>query len=126
MKISLPATHGHKADPFSATDPTRAASVDWAKTMEFWHYQAGRGLGIAEAMNAARRGMGLDWPGAVEMICCTKAELPEAWVANRCGTDHLNLTDVKILNDLRRALVRMAKWPQDYVSVYSDIGRLRS
>ena len=77
------------ADPFTANDPTGRASVDWDKTMEFRRYLAELGLGIAEAMDTAQRGMGLDWPGALELIRRTKAELPDALVANGCGTDHL-------------------------------------
>ena len=47
------------------------------------------GLGIAEAMDTAQRGMGLDWDGAYELIKQTKAALPNALVANGVGTDHL-------------------------------------
>jgi len=88
------------ADPFSANDPTGPAAVDWARTMEYRHYLAGLGLGIAEAMDTAQRGMGLDWPGALELIRRTKAELPDALVANGCGTDHLNPADVASLDDV--------------------------
>jgi len=131
------------ADPFSANDPTGPAAVDWARTMEYRHYLAGLGLGIAEAMDTAQRGMGLDWPGALELIRRTKAELPDALVANGCGTDHLNPADVASLDDVRRAyltqveaiqkvggriilmasraLVRIATGPQDYIKVYSDV-----
>ena len=66
-----------------------AATVDWGKTMAFRRHLAGLGLGIAEAMDTAQRGMGLDWPGALELIARTKAEMPDALVANGCGTDHL-------------------------------------
>ena len=131
------------ADPFSANDPTGPAAVDWARTMEYRHYLAGLGLGIAEAMDTAQRGMGLDWHGALELIRRTKAELPDALVANGCGTDHLNPADVASLDDVRRAyltqveaiqkvggriilmasraLVRIATGPQDYIKVYSDV-----
>ena len=131
------------SDPFSANDPTGAASVDWAKTMAFRHYLAGLGLGIAEAMDTAQRGMGLDWPGALELIRRTKEELPDALVANGCGTDHLNPADVKTIDDVRRAyreqvaaiqkvggriilmasraLVQVVKGPEDYIKVYSDV-----
>src|SRR3989338_1721919 len=77
------------ADPFTAHDPAGRPAVDWDKTMEFRRYLAGLGLGIAEAMDTAQRGMGLDWAGALELIRRTVAELPDALVANGCGTDHL-------------------------------------
>lgn len=52
------------ADPFSPTAPSGAAAIDWQATMAFRHHLAGLGLGIAEAMDTAQRGMGLDWPNA--------------------------------------------------------------
>lgn len=130
------------ADPFTANDPTGRASVDWDKTMAFRRYLAGLGLGIAEAMDTAQRGMGLDWPGALELIRQTRAELPDALVANGCGTDHLPVGDHtldqvkaayleqveaiqalggRIILMASRALVRTAKGPEDYIRVYSDV-----
>lgn len=130
------------ADPFTANDPTGRASVDWGKTMEFRRYLAGLGLGIAEAMDTAQRGMGLDWPGALELIRRTKEELPDAVVANGCGTDHLlpgdysldqvraayldqveaiQALDGRIILMASRALVKAAKGPEDYIRVYSEV-----
>ncbi|HEV7249527.1 MAG TPA: dihydrodipicolinate synthase family protein [Shinella sp.] len=131
------------ADPFTANDPSGRATVDWEKTMEFRRYLAGLGLGIAEAMDTAQRGMGLDWPGALELIRRTREELPDALVANGCGTDHLDPATVTSLDAVRRAyleqaeaiqklggriilmasraLVRVARGPEDYVKIYSDV-----
>lgn len=131
------------ADPFTANDPSGRATVDWAKTMEFRHYLAGLGLGIAEAMDTAQRGMGLDWAGALELIRRTRADLPGARVANGCGTDHLNPADARNLDDViraymeqleaiqaldarlilmaSRALARVAKGPADYIAVYDRV-----
>lgn len=131
------------ADPFGDNDPTGPAAVDWTKTMEFRHYLADMGIGIAEAMDTAQRGMGLDWNGALELIRRTKEELPDALVANGCGTDHLNPTDALNLDDVRRAyleqveaiqavggrlilmasraLARVAKTPDDYITIYRDV-----
>lgn len=131
------------ADPFTAHDPTGPAVVDWDKTMAFRHHLAGLGLGIAEAMDTAQRGMGLDWPGALELIRRTRAELPEALVANGCGTDHLNPADARSLDDViraymeqveaiqklggrlilmaSRALARVATGPDDYIHVYDRV-----
>ena len=76
------------ADPFTAHDPAGRPAVDWDKTMEFRRYLAGLGLGIAEAMDTAQRGMGLDWAGALELIRRTRAELPDA-LAKVTGTAKL-------------------------------------
>ena len=70
------------ADPYSATDPYGRAAVDWEATLRFRAHLSDLGLGIAEAMDTAQRGMGLDWDGAFELIKRTKAALPDARVAN--------------------------------------------
>ncbi|MEM0946475.1 MAG: dihydrodipicolinate synthase family protein [Pseudomonadota bacterium] len=131
------------ADPFTANDPSGPATVDWEKTMEFRRYLAGLGLGIAEAMDTAQRGMGLDWSGALELITRTKRELPDALVFNGCGTDQLDPADATSLDDVRRAyleqveaiqavggriilmasraLAKVASSPDDYLSIYRDV-----
>jgi hypothetical protein len=131
------------ADPFTANDPSGRATVDWDRTMEFRRYLSGLGLGIAEAMDTAQRGMGLDWPGALDLIRRTRAEVPDALVANGCGTDHLRPSDARSLDDVirayleqvdaiqkldariilmaSRALARVAKGPADYLRVYDRV-----
>lgn len=91
------------ADPFAANDPSGRTAIDWDRTMAFRHHLHGLGLGIAEAMDTAQRGMGLDWQVAIELIRRTRAELPDALVANGCGTDHLNPADARNLDDVIRA-----------------------
>ncbi len=131
------------ADPFTPNDPTGTATVDWDKTMEFRRYLADLGIGIAEAMDTAQRGMGLDWPGALELIKRTKAELPDALVFNGCGTDQLDPADARSLDDVKaayldqleaiqkvdgriilmasRALARVANLPDDYLRIYGEV-----
>ncbi|UVK43900.1 dihydrodipicolinate synthase family protein [Mesorhizobium sp. AR07] len=131
------------ADPFTDNDPMGPATVDWDATMAFRRYLADMGLGIAEAMDTAQRGMGLDWPGALELIRRTTRELPAALVFNGCGTDHLDPAATRSLDDVRRAyfeqveaiqalggrlilmasraLAAVASDPDDYVSVYRDV-----
>lgn len=131
------------ADPFTASDPSGRAAVDWDKTMAFRRHLAGLGLGIAEAMDTAQRGMGLDWPGALELIRRTRAELPEALVGNGCGTDQLDPAQAATLDDVvrayleqveaiqalggrivlmaSRALARVARTPEDYLHVYDRV-----
>lgn len=131
------------ADPFAESDPGGKAAIDWNATMAFRHHLAGLGLGIAEAMDTAQRGMGLDWPGALELITRTKQELPDALVFNGAGTDHLNPANARTLDDVKRAyleqieaiqkvngriilmasraLTKVAETPDDYISVYSSV-----
>ena len=60
-------------------------------------------------MDTAQRGMGLDWPGALELITRTKAELPDALVFNGCGTDQLDPADARSLDDVRRAYLEQVE-----------------
>lgn len=131
------------ADPFTASEPSGPAAIDWERTLAFRHHLAGLGLGIAEAMDTAQRGMGLDWANALELIRRTRAELPGALIANGCGTDHLDPTEAHGLDAVRgayleqveaiqaaggriilmasRALARAARGPEDYARVYRDV-----
>lgn len=130
-------------DPFSPNSPAGAAALDWEATMAFRRHLAGLGVGIAEAMDTAQRGMGLDWPGALELIRRTRAELPDALVFNGAGTDHLAPADARSLDDVERAyaeqtgvvqkiggriilmasraLVRTAVGPDDYIKIYRAV-----
>jgi hypothetical protein len=131
------------ADPFAAAEPSGRPVIDWEATMAFRRHLAGLGLGIAEAMDTAQRGMGLDWPAALELIRRTRAELPDALVANGAGTDHLGPAAARSLDEVRRAyleqveaiqavggriilmasraLARVARGPEDYARVYADV-----
>jgi hypothetical protein len=53
------------ADPLADTDSLLDTAIDWEKTVHFRHYLWDLGLGVAEAMDTAQRGGGLDWPGGV-------------------------------------------------------------
>jgi hypothetical protein len=131
------------ADPLAAVDPWLNAAVDWDATIAYRRHLWSLGLGVAEAMDTAQRGMGLDWPTSLELIrrsLDAAKDVPGALVASGCGTDHLNLDEVKSVDDVirgyeeqmaaierlggklivmaSRALARVAKSPADYERVY--------
>ena len=56
------------ANPLADVDPWLDTAIDWDKTIAFRHYLWDLGLGVAEAMDTAQRGGGLDWPAAKELI----------------------------------------------------------
>src|SRR6476620_9955438 len=56
------------ADPFASREPSSGPAIDWEATLAFRRHLLDMGLGIAEAMDTAQRGMGLDWPNARELI----------------------------------------------------------
>ena len=134
------------ADPRAAIDPWLQCAVDWDATIAYRRYLWSLGLGVAEAMDTAQRGMGLDWPTSLELIrrsIDAAQDMPGALVASGCGTDHLVLDEVKTVDDVirgyeeqmeaieklggtlivmaSRALARVAKSPADYERVYSRI-----
>lgn len=104
------------------------------------------GLGVAEGMDTAQRGMGLDWPTSLELIRHTldaAHDVPGAFVASGCGTDQLEPEAAKSVDDVihayeeqmeaieklggklivmaSRALVSVAKSPADYERVYDRV-----
>ena len=136
------------ADPLAAIDPWLQSAVDWDATIAYRRYLWSLGLGVAEAMDTAQRGMGLDWPTSLELIrrsLDAARDVPGALVASGCGTDHLAPEDAQSVDDVirayeqqmeaiealggklivmaSRALARVAKGPADYERVYDRILR---
>lgn len=133
------------ADPFSDTDPASGSAIDWDATLAYRRYLAELGLGIAEAMDTAQRGMGLSWADSLMLIRRTKEALAGTKVPifNGCGTDHLGPSEVRSIDDVvdayleqveaiqaaggrlilmaSRALARAAKTPEDYLAVYRRV-----
>ncbi len=66
-RVAFSAVHT-VADPLADVDPWLSAAVDWDKTIAFREHIWDLGLGVAEAMDTAQRGMGMDWPTSLELI----------------------------------------------------------
>jgi hypothetical protein len=136
------------ADPRADNDPWLDAAVDWDKTIAFREYLWDLGLGVAEAMDTAQRGMGLDWNGAKELIrraLEAARRRPGVKIACGAGTDHLDANARVSIDDIirayeeqietiegmggqlilmaSRALARLARDPEDYARVYGRILR---
>lgn len=81
------------SDPLRERNPwdTRPA-VDWDATLAFRQGLWDQGLGLAEAMDTAQRGMGVDWQTARELIertlAAAKTHPLKPRVACGAGTDH--------------------------------------
>ena len=56
------------ADPLADNNPWLDCAIDWDRTIAYREYLWGLGLGVAEAMDTAQRGMGVDWPTSLELI----------------------------------------------------------
>lgn len=143
-RIAFSAAHV-VCDPFADADPLNNAQIDWNATLAYRHHLWSLGLAVAEAMDTAQRGMGLDWARSKELIRRTLAEARTVGgrVACGAGTDHLapgpnvTLEDVEaayeeqvgyvegeggqVILMASRALAACAKGPEDYERVYSRI-----
>ena len=134
------------ADPYADTTPDSPAAVDWDATLAFRRHLWSHGLGVAEAMDTAQRGMGLDWAGAEELIRRSAAEARSVGGRIACGvgTDQLppgpaTLAEVRSAYEEQlavveesgaqailmasRALAAAAKGPQDYLETYAHLLR---
>lgn len=138
------------ANPLAAADPWLDCAVDWDATIAYRRHLWSLGLGVAEAMDTAQRGMGLDWPTSLELIRRSldaardfSSKGGSALVASGCGTDHLVLDQVRSVDEVikgyeeqmaaieklggklivmaSRALARVARSPADYERVYDRI-----
>ncbi|MFK7791294.1 MAG: dihydrodipicolinate synthase family protein [Devosiaceae bacterium] len=88
------------SDPIAERAPWDGSpAVDWNNTLKFRHWLWDQGLGLAEAMDTAQRGMGMDWPTAKELIERTmveaKAHPLKPRVACGAGTDQFSLEDLR-------------------------------
>src|SRR5262247_3176266 len=86
----------------AAPGPDGRPVIDWESTLRFREHLWAHGFGVAEAMDTAQRGMGLDWPTSLELIRRSVAEargIPGAVVFSGAGTDHLQPAANRTLDD---------------------------
>ncbi|MFJ2826978.1 dihydrodipicolinate synthase family protein [Streptomyces sp. NPDC087263] len=135
------------ADPYADVSPDSAAAVDWDATLAFRRHLWSHGLGVAEAMDTAQRGMGLDWAGAAELIRRSAAEARAVGGRIACGvgTDQLaggspaeirkayeeqlalvEESGAQAILMASRALAAAATGPEDYLEVYGQLLRQSS
>ncbi|MEV6877908.1 DUF993 family protein [Amycolatopsis sp. NPDC051128] len=117
-------------------------TVDWDATLAFREHLWSCGLGVAEAMDTAQRGMGLDWATTKDLVGRTGAiAAGRRWVAG-VGTDQLPpgpATATSIVDAWReqldlvagagavpvvmasRALAATATGPDDYHAAYGKL-----
>ncbi|MFY1702418.1 dihydrodipicolinate synthase family protein [Micromonospora sp. WMMA1923] len=132
------------ADPTAENTPGAPAVVDWDRTLAFRHHLWSYGLGVAEAMDTAQRGMGLDYPAIRELIRRSAAEARGVGgrIVAGVATDQLppgpasldaitgayreQLADT-LADGARpvlmcsRHLAAAADGPEDYLRVYADL-----
>ncbi|MCV0424789.1 MAG: dihydrodipicolinate synthase family protein [Roseibium sp.] len=136
------------SDPLTERDPwVGPPAVDWDNTLRFRNWLWDQGLGLAEVMDTAQRGMGVDWPTAKELVERTmrdaKAHPMKPRVACGAGTDQVALSDLKTTDDIlaayseqmeaieaaggqviimaSRAFPAISAGPEDYAGVYGKL-----
>ncbi|HEV7628871.1 MAG TPA: dihydrodipicolinate synthase family protein, partial [Streptomyces sp.] len=133
------------ADPLADAGPGDPAVLDWDATLAFRRHLWSHGLCVAEAMDTAQRGMGLDWPVAAELIERSAAEARASGGRIACGVGTDQLSGAQQLDRVRgayeeqfavvekagaqavvmasRALAATARGPEDYLDVYGQLLR---
>jgi hypothetical protein len=143
-RIAFAAAHV-VVDPLRTTEPLTHPVLDWEATLAYREYLWSLGFGVAEAMDTAQRGMGLDWPLALELIkrSTAAAKTRGALIASGAGTDHLPVGETLTLQDVTnayleqceaieavdgriilmasRALPNIARHADDYAAVYASV-----
>lgn len=131
------------ADPLAENVPGARAVLDWDATLAFRHHLWRHGLGVAEAMDTAQRGMGLDYSAVRELVrrSASEARSVGGRIVAGVATDQLDgpakisevldayreqLADVQEAGAVpvimcSRHLAALATSPDDYVSVYSTL-----
>ncbi len=146
-RVAIAAAHV-VADPRADIDPWLTAAIDWEATIAYRRHLWGLGMSVAEAMDTAQRGMGLDWPNALELIR-RSSEAARAdghrRLAGGAGTDHLDPAAARSIDQVirayeeqieaieaagapiilmaSRALARIATSADDYLVVYDRLLR---
>src|SRR6267143_5094185 len=144
-RIALAAAHV-VADPIAQGNPWLDAAVDWEATLVYRRYLWSLGLGVAEGMDTAQRGMGLDWKSSLELIrrsIDASGDIEGAVLFSGAGTDQLAPSSGVTLDRVvaayeeqceaieglggrivlmaSRALAACARSPDDYRYVYSRV-----
>lgn len=144
-RIAFAAAHV-VSDPLAPVNPWLDTAVDWDRTLDYRRHLWRLGFGVAESMDTAQRGMGLDWPTSLELIrrsLDAARDIPGATLACGCGTDHLSAEECKDIDGVirayedqmsaiealggrliimaSRALAALATSPQDYGRVYDRL-----
>jgi hypothetical protein len=104
--------------------PGAPAVVDWDATLAYRHRIWEHGLGVADAMDTAQRGMGLDWAATQELIRRSAAEASSvgARVACGAGTDQLDPAVVAALEPGDAGLAVVTEAYREQVHVVQDAG----
>lgn len=132
------------ADPLADNTPVSGANLDWDATLAFRRHLWSWGLSVADAMDTAQRGMGLNWEVTRELITRSVAEAKAEGGEIACGANTDQLPEgpatidavidayhqqVALIEDAggqavimaSRNLAAAAQSVEDYERVYSEV-----
>jgi hypothetical protein len=133
------------ANPLAEQGPAHPTAIDWDATLAYRRHLWSYGMAVAEAMDTAQRGMGLDWAAARELIRLAAAEAKAVGgrIACGAGTDQLapgpgvtqgdvvgayeeqcafvEASGSPVILMASRALAKCARGPEDYAAVYDRV-----
>jgi len=143
-RIAFSAAHV-VCDPLVDISPMKETAIDWQKTLEYRHYLWSLGLSVAEAMDTAQRGMGLDWKTTKKLIekSLIEAKSVGGGIVCGAGTDQIPFPSQVSIKQIEKAyleqcefiekcggkivlmasrhLASCAKTPEDYMQVYNNV-----
>ena len=120
-------------------------AIDWEATVAYRRHLWSYGLGVADAMDTAQRGMGLDWEATKALVreACAAARAAGGAIVCGANTDQgpegalLSLDDIadlyleqvehieaaggRVVVMCSRHLAKAAKGPEDYAYVYDRV-----
>ncbi|GAA3599891.1 dihydrodipicolinate synthase family protein [Gibbsiella greigii] len=145
-RIAYAAAHVVIAPEAQTANWLEKPAIDWDATLAYRHHLWQLGFKVAEAMDTAQRGMGINWPIARELIVRSLAEAkatPGADLAAGVGTDQLDANAATSLDQViaayeeqmelveqhggrivlmaSRALAKVATGSEDYLRVYNRL-----
>ena len=141
-RVAYAAAHVVK-DPLGPDSGPEA--IDWDATVAYRRHLWSYGLGVAEAMDTAQRGMGLDWEATKVLVQRACLAAREAGGAIVCGAstdqgpagetlalddivelyleqvEHIEASGGRVVVMCSRHLARAARGPDDYAYVYDRV-----
>ncbi|MBV8098076.1 MAG: dihydrodipicolinate synthase family protein [Verrucomicrobia bacterium] len=104
------------ADPLAENCLGASPVIDWEATLRYRQHLWSFGLGVAEAMDTAQRGMGLDWAATKELIRRSAQDAKTGGFPIVCGagTDQLPADQRHSLKTIVEAYLEQCAWIEQH------------
>ena len=102
------------ANPLAENGLGIPAAIDWEATLRFREHLWSLGFGVAEAMDTAQRGMGLNWTAAKELIRRSSLAASRGKHQVVCGAGTDQLSNARSLSDVAAAYEEQCDWIEQW------------